>query len=105
MYACNHQPSAVTVSLTAIKLTLVTACILGNCSTLVDLYRINATAGDNRFNLMYWYQRSTNGTGALVGAAPNNYKPVGSMLNRLGAVVLQVHPNDGELWCLVVYRL
>lgn len=67
----------------------------------MDLYRINPTAGDSRFNLMYWYRYGTNGTGALVGAAPNNGKPVGpNKPHTLGAIVLQVHPSDGE-WAVL----
>ncbi len=71
----------------------------GSCSAPTDLYRHNASNGDNRCNLMWWRKENSNTTddGYLYGAAPNVFMTrTPPAVDALRSVVLYPSPEDSE---------
>ncbi|PNG99771.1 hypothetical protein TSOC_014444, partial [Tetrabaena socialis] len=81
---------------------------VGNCSNPRDLYRNNASAGDDRFNMVWWRRENSNTTddGTLFGAAPNvMISRAPPAADALRSVVLYASPADSEpLCCDLVYN-
>lgn len=74
----------------------------GNCSSPGDLYRQNATAGDDRFNLQFFRRENavTGADGVMWGMAVNRMttRTPGQPL-PLMSVVLLPNPNDSPPMC------
>ncbi len=76
---------------------------VGTCAGgVTDLYRNNATLGDNRLNLVWWGRGNegfTNTTGLLFGSAPNTFFPRRNATAAgpaLRSILLAPNPADSE---------
>ncbi|KAG2422314.1 hypothetical protein HXX76_016139 [Chlamydomonas incerta] len=80
----------------------------GNCSNPYDLYRHNASKGDDRFNMVWFKKENSNTTedGNLYGAAPNVFiSRVPPAADALRSLVLYPSPEDSApICCDLVYN-
>ncbi|PNW81215.1 hypothetical protein CHLRE_07g346900v5 [Chlamydomonas reinhardtii] len=81
---------------------------IGNCSNPNDLYRHNASRGDDRFNMVWFKKENSNTTedGNLFGAAPNVFiSRVPPAADALRSLVLYPSPEDSvPICCDLVYN-